>query len=62
MAILSLEQGVVKKFLDGTIFGDEVVVGTIFDADKEGVYDDESVNRSLTLNALLRSDLPVSVV
>ena len=51
-----------KKFLDGTIFGDEVVVGTTFDADKEGVYDDDSVNLCLTLNALLRSDLPVSLV
>ena len=51
-----------KKFLDGTIFGDEVVVGTTFDADIEGVYDEDSVNRSLTLSALLHSDLPVSSV
>ena len=51
-----------RTFLDATVFGDEVVLGKAFDADKDGVYDETSVHRSLTLHDLLTSDLPVSSV
>jgi hypothetical protein len=49
----------VRTFLDASIFGQEVVLGKVFDSDLEGVYDRTSVHRSMTLHALLASDLPV---
>jgi ankyrin repeat protein len=50
---------VVTEFLDATVFGDQVVLGKTFDSDVHGIYDETSVHRSLTLHALLTTDLPV---